>query len=73
MNLQNLRKSISQMPFDEALAMVMIVRNSRHTIKVAPKKTAHKSKAAKKQKTKDIILGLSTEQRKRLLKEFLES
>ena len=73
MNLQNLRKSVSQMSFDEALSTIMIIRNSRHTRKIPIKKAAKRGQVAKKQKTKDIISNLTTEQRKELLKGFLKS
>ena len=72
-NLQNLRRSISQMSFDEALSTVMIIRNSRHTRKIPIKKADKRGQVAKNQKTKDIISTLTTEQRKELLKGFLES
>ncbi len=58
---------------DESLAIVMSIRNSRHTRKVEPKKTRKGTKVTKKQSTKSLIAGLTTDQKKALLKEFLES
>lgn len=73
MNLQTLRKSISQMNDDESLALVMSIRNSRHIQKAEPKKTRKGTKTTKKTSTKSLVAGLKDHERKALLKEFLES
>jgi len=75
MNLTDLKLSIFRMDDQRALAVILEMRNSRHTAKIVPKKrsTSKSKKTTKKQMAKDIIAGLSHEQKKALLKDLLES
>ena len=75
MNLSTLKTSISQMDDQRALAVIMEIRNSRHTPKEVSKKksTSRSKKTMKKQTPEDLIANLTHDQKKALLKDLLES
>lgn len=75
MDLSTLKPSISKMNDQYALAIIMQMRNSRHTAKKTPKKksVSRGMRTTKEQRTRDLIAGLSYNQKKALLKELLES
>lgn len=75
MDLSTLKTSISKMDHHDGLSTIMKMRNSRHIMKVLPKKkrgTPKSGKVTKKQSNADLVANLTREQKLELLKDFLE-